>query len=106
MKSIKSFDGTKISYVRYKGGDVLVFLHGLGCNHTFLKHEIEYFRKKKYGIVAFDLRGHGSSERPNKEYKLEYFAKDLKKVLDHLQLQEFFLLLFRLPSYVCKEYMI
>ena len=64
MKSIKSFDGTKISYIVHHGKEYLVFLHGLGCNHTFLKYEIKYLRKKGYGVVALDLRGHGSSGKP------------------------------------------
>ena len=82
MKSIKSFDGTKISYVFHPGKEIIVFLHGLACNHTFWNKEINYFKRKGYGILAIDLRGHWSSDKPKKKYVVKYFAKDLKAVLE------------------------
>jgi len=92
MKSIESFDGTKIAYNYYPGKkECLVFLHGLGCNHTFWNKEIDYFKKKKYSILFLDLRGHGRSDKPQKEYKIDYFVKDLKLILDKEKIKEIIL---------------
>ena len=40
------------------GDPPLLFVHGLGCDHTDFARQIEYFRHR-HRVVAVDLRGHG-----------------------------------------------
>jgi pimeloyl-ACP methyl ester carboxylesterase len=84
-KYIKSFDGTKIFYkVDYGNKKAIVFLHGLGGNHTSWKLITRYFHKANYTTIAIDLRGHGRSGKPKgkEQYDIVNFAKDLKLVLE------------------------
>jgi len=61
----------------------VIFIHGFPFNHTMwdpqmmaLPHEIR--------AIAFDLRGHGSSEVGDGQFFLEYFVDDLFALMDHL----------------------
>lgn len=92
-KSLKSFDGTKISY-NYFSGDIpstLVFLHGVGSNWTIWKKEIEFFQKKGFSTLAVDFRGHGKSETPLKfeRYKLPYFSRDIHAIITKEKISNF-----------------
>jgi pimeloyl-ACP methyl ester carboxylesterase len=42
---------------------------------------------ENYHVVAVDLRGHGQSDRPQLEYKLELFAGDIAAVCSDLELE-------------------
>jgi len=80
-KIIRSFDGCEIFYVT--AGDVkrpcLVFVHGIGQNHTVWRKYLENFAGE-YFCVALDLRGHGKSQY--KKISMDNFAEDLKAILD------------------------
>jgi len=96
MKSenyVYSFDGTRIHYLFRPGkiGHTLVFLHGIGGNLTVWKKEIRHFKKKGYGILALDFRGHGNSEIPNdfNKYQFVNFCKDLFEVIKQENISKF-----------------
>ncbi len=94
MGKVKSFDGTELYYEYSKSeGDkpVLVFLHGVGANLTLWKKEVDYFKKKGYGCLAIDLRGHGNSSVPLNEesYYLPCFVKDVRKVLQKTKVDNY-----------------
>lgn len=81
-KYFTSFDGTKIFYKTGgtdNGKETILFLHGLGGNLRAWDAQLSYFQEKGYKTIAFDLRGHGLSDRPKdvKDYALEKFAKDI-----------------------------
>ena len=81
---IKSFDKTKIFYIKHKPKKKkpwLVFIHGWLANYTFWEKEILYFKKKGYGIIALDLRGFGYSWKYDKSLRIEDMAKDVDAVL-------------------------
>ncbi|MAG60938.1 hypothetical protein CL619_04080 [archaeon] len=97
MKTVKSFDGTKIAYYKRQGNKekpTLVFLHGVGGNYTTWNKELEFFEKKKYPCIAVDLRGHGESDVPDEfeKYSTEAFAKDLDVILDKEKIESFVLI--------------
>lgn len=73
------------------GQPILVFLHGTTVNHTIFKKQIEYFRKKGYGIVAIDLRGDGYSTPKSADesfYSLENRIEDLAAIVEKEKLQQ------------------
>jgi non-heme chloroperoxidase len=80
---MKSFDQTKLNYKHYRGETTLIFVHGWPHNLTVWKNEVKYFRKKGYGTLALDLRGHGESEKPKKlaSYSMNNFAKDINSII-------------------------
>lgn len=80
-----AINGIVLNYVErgLPQGVPVVFLHGFPFNHTMwdpqmmaLPHEVR--------AVAFDFRGHGSSDVGHGQYFLEYFVDDLFALMDHL----------------------
>ncbi|MEZ5874731.1 MAG: alpha/beta fold hydrolase [Hyphomicrobiales bacterium] len=51
------------------------------------KHQIEDL-SDRYRVIAFDMRGHGDSDKPVHGYRISRFAKDLHDVLGALDLTE------------------
>lgn len=92
VMKIASFDQTEIFYSHHpaQNGVTIVFLHGWANNWTAWKKEAEYFKKRGYGIITLDLRGHGQSDKPDHKdaYRLECFASDIKIILTKHDIQD------------------
>jgi pimeloyl-ACP methyl ester carboxylesterase len=61
----------------------LLFIHGIFANHTVFKKEAAYFKRKGYGIILIDLRGHGLSSKPKQKraYDMKYLVQDIDTIL-------------------------
>ena len=59
-----------------RGDPPLIFVHGWCCDHSFFKPQFEHFRSS-HAVTTFDLRGCGSSYRPEDGYDLPSLADDL-----------------------------
>jgi len=81
---VRADDGTAL-WVRSFGpvdAPVLIFVHGWTCAAEFWKLQIEALKGERR-LIAFDLRGHGQSERPrDRNYSIETFARDLDSVIE------------------------
>lgn len=92
MPYVTSFDQAKIYYHKStcknpKG--TMMFVHGgFFGNHTILKKVYSNF--EDYNIIAPDIRGRGNSGFPKdpENQKLEYYAKDLFKILKNEKINE------------------
>jgi len=71
--------------------NTIVFLHGFGGWATQWKHQLRALADDNR-IIAPDLRGHGHSDKPHSDYRMEEFLSDLDSVLDQLNVQEPFFL--------------
>lgn len=75
---IKTPEGFKINYIikRKKGKPFIIFFHGLAGNYKEFTHQIKEF-SKEYSILAFDILGHGESDKPKEEkyYRADYAVK-------------------------------
>ncbi len=60
----------------------LVFVHGFGGNATQWRFQLEAFAERNR-VIAPDLRGHGQSDRPPRNYDMSQLLADLEAVLDH-----------------------
>jgi pimeloyl-ACP methyl ester carboxylesterase len=77
-------DGVRLAYVEAgKGSPPVVFLHGLGCDHTDFAPQLERFGRE-HRVVAVDLRGHGASDKPEQDYTITGFAEDTAWLLREL----------------------
>ncbi|WP_339837708.1 alpha/beta fold hydrolase [uncultured Maribacter sp.] len=92
-KTFKSFDGVNIVYNDEGSGEPIVLLHGFinsrkSWDNTQLKKDL---LDKGYRVIVPDLRGNGDSGKPqeNKAYKKDAEVKDLKLLLDHLNIQHY-----------------
>lgn len=62
----------------------IVFVHGWTCSLRFWAYQLAAL-SESHRVVAFDLRGHGRSERaPTRDYSTDGFASDLDAVLREL----------------------
>ena len=89
QRYINAPDGTRLYASIDRGrGPGMVFVHGMGVNMTVWKRERDYYRSKGYRTAAFDLRGHGFSDKPDgmEAYRLQVLCDDTAAVIDGLHL--------------------
>src|SRR5205085_4389285 len=72
-----------IHYERGGQGPLLVLLHGIGANARSWAHQLQALATH-YDVVAWDMRGYGSSSDPVEPYSMADVAGDLAGLLDHL----------------------
>ena len=73
----------RIHYERGGSGQLLVLLHGIGSNARSWQHQLQGLADE-YDVVAWDMRGYGSSSDPVAPYTMADVASDLAGLLDHL----------------------
>jgi len=83
MKAQTNGIGTYYELHGKEGLPWLVLSHSLACSVRMWDEQIAAF-KERYRILAYDTRGHGSSDAPAGPYTLELLADDLKGLLDRL----------------------
>lgn len=66
----------QLNYQEAGTGTPFLLLHGNGEDHTYFRHQIEYFRTR-YRVIALDTRGHGKSPRGTAPFTIEQFSPDL-----------------------------
>lgn len=72
----------RIAYQRVGSGPPLVFLHGVGGNHSNWRRQLATFASD-YTCMAWDARGYGESDDGDEAVTIATFAADLLRVLDH-----------------------
>lgn len=62
----------------------LLLIHGIGQSHYSFVHQMRSSLAQEFYLVAFDLRGHGSSGKPwlAEDYSPETWADDVAAVID------------------------
>lgn len=74
-------------YEYFHNSDVtILFIHGLGVNHTVWKNEIKYF-KKKYSVLTVDLLNHGKSP-VKKNLRFKNFSKSIHDLILKLRIKK------------------
>ncbi|CAE6753969.1 3-oxoadipate enol-lactonase 2 [Paraburkholderia domus] len=73
----------RLAYDRAGDGPLLVFLHGVGGNRSNWRGELGRL-SGSYCCVAWDARGYGDSDDPDRKLVFDDFANDLAALLDHL----------------------
>jgi len=93
-------DGLKIRYVDAGAGEPVVLIHGLGECIESWKFQIPEL-SKHFRIIALDLRGFGKSEIPEEINGVEDFVRDVKNLIDHLELERVNLIGFSMGGVTC-----
>ncbi|MCL6583642.1 MAG: alpha/beta hydrolase [bacterium] len=75
-----------IHYQQHGQGADIVLIHGITGNLSIWFMHILPALAKKYRVTAYDLRGHGYSDRPFSGYTSDEMVEDLKALLDHLNI--------------------
>lgn len=66
-------------------GQSILLIHGLGSSTRDWEKQIAFF-SKHYHIVAFDVRGHGQSDKPPGPYSIPLFTDDAAKLIKALDI--------------------
>jgi pimeloyl-ACP methyl ester carboxylesterase len=92
-KNFKTFDDVNIVYNDEGAGEPILLIHGFinsrkSWDNTQLKKNL---LNKGYRVIVPDLRGNGDSDKPQKDkaYKKDAEVKDLKLLLDDLNIQSY-----------------
>jgi len=78
-----------VSYLEHGSSQGLsvVFIHGFPFSHRMWEPQMREFPKDIHAI-AYDVRGHGSSDIGDGQYTVELFVDDLIALLDHLSIEK------------------
>jgi pimeloyl-ACP methyl ester carboxylesterase len=85
------YAGQQLAYREYGSGPRLtVLLHGLLLNHKMHARLAEALAARGNRVVALELLGHGSSDRPvdMTRYSMPEFGREVVSLLDHLDVPE------------------
>ena len=108
---LKTDDEEQIFYsTNFKPGtitkDVLVLNYGLVCSNLHWKEQIKFFEELGYHILIHDYRGHFQSSglQKIKNISFERIAKDLKLIIDQLEITDCILVGHSMGVNVCLEF--
>jgi non-heme chloroperoxidase len=96
-------DGTRLNYVDWGSGDPVLFLHGRGLSYEFYEYQLTAL-SERFRVLAYDLRGHGDSEKPNSNYSHDEFANDLWEFINRLGLDHVNLVGASTGSFIIQNY--
>jgi pimeloyl-ACP methyl ester carboxylesterase len=85
-----NLDGTEINYIDTGGdGTPVLLLHAFPLNSGMWAPQVESLGER-YRLIAPDLKGFGSSSAPEDRsaFSMEAFAKEVKQLLDHLDVDQ------------------
>jgi pimeloyl-ACP methyl ester carboxylesterase len=68
-------------------GPAVVCIHGLTANHLCWASVADVL-SPAHRLIAYDLRGRGDSDKPDKGYSLASHGEDLEALLDHFKLKK------------------
>ena len=96
-------DHVRLYYeIRGKGKPVLL-IHGLTANHRHFKKQTPELAKH-FQVITLDLRGHGDSDAPEHGLTLNRLARDLKELMDYLEVTDFSIVGWSMGTHVIFEY--
>lgn len=73
-----------IHFQRAGAGETVILIHGLGANLAFWFMSVARVLARDYHIVCYDLRGHGASPMPDRDYRLPHMVADLGALMDQI----------------------
>ena len=72
--------GIELYYESKGQGPALLFIHGLGSSTRDWEAQVACF-SERFKVVAFDVRGHGQSDKPPGPYSIADFAADTAELI-------------------------
>ena len=70
-----------------KDAQCIVFVHGGGCNRFFYKKNVPVLAKK-FRVLSYDQRCHGDSDKPEYGTYFARMARDLRELLEALDMHK------------------
>lgn len=91
--------GVRLYYETYGSGQPVIFVHGGGMSHEGWEQQV-YELADHFQTVAYDLRGHGESDKPPHGHTFDRFVQDLEALVGHLGLDRVSLVCHAVGGYV------
>jgi alpha-beta hydrolase superfamily lysophospholipase len=73
-------NGVRLAYDDFGEGPAILFIHGFMLDRTMWRGQVAAL--DGWRRIAPDLRGHGLSEAPERDYSMAAYADDLATMLD------------------------
>ena len=80
-------NGINLAYTDSGNGHPLVFIHAFPLSQRMWQPQVKDF-SSQYRVITLDLRGHGESDAMLWNFTLDDYAKDVYKLLHHLNIQQ------------------
>jgi pimeloyl-ACP methyl ester carboxylesterase len=87
---LEAEDGAKIYYEDRGTGRPIVLVHGWTCSSRFWRKNVPEL-EREFRVVTPDLRGHGNSSKTLTGHTIGQYARDVRRVIEQLGLQDTFL---------------
>jgi len=96
-------DGAKIHYEITGSGPTLVLIHGFSLDSRLWEPQVKTF-SENYQVLCYDLRGFGKSDLPTGDSFSH--SKDLKLLLDYLEISKAYILGLSLGGMVAIDFVL
>ncbi|HEU5336161.1 MAG TPA: alpha/beta hydrolase [Terriglobales bacterium] len=83
---LETSDGAKIYYEDHGEGQPILLVHGWMCSSRFWRKNVPELTKE-FRVVTVDLRGHGNSSKVLTGHTIKQYARDLRALVEHLELE-------------------
>lgn len=91
------------SYMATGQGQPVVLIHGVGLNKEMWGGQIVGLAPH-YQVIAYDMLGHGASQRPATGTNLLGYAEQLRELLEHLQLPQATIIGFSMGGLIARAF--
>jgi len=90
MASLTAHDGVRLDYTEYGDatGRPVVLMSGFKALAASWRYQVKPLAAAGYRVIVVDLRGHGASDRPESGVDMEVRGKDVRDVLETLDLHD------------------
>ena len=77
------YNNIELAYTSEGEGDVVVLLHGWGCDHTIWQTTTDML-KQHFRVIAVDFAGFGESNEPQEVWGVEEYTRSIEALLRSL----------------------
>ena len=92
-----------IFYEEKGSGEPLIFIHGVGLDHTMWNQQIDSL-SDSFRVIVYDMLGHGGSEHPPGPYSITQYVEQLSGLMDTLQIEKTHLVGFSMGGMVAQAF--
>ena len=87
QKAVTVDGNVKLNYLEAGSGKTIVLVPGWSQTAEQFKFQLEGLAAT-YRVIAFDMRGHGDSDKPSRGYRIQRLAQDLYEAMATLDLKD------------------
>lgn len=87
-EDIQREENVYLNYQDYGQGQPVILIHGWPLSHRMWENQIQAIVDAGFRCIAYDRRGFGDSDRPWHNYDYSSLARDLRALIDQLNLYD------------------